>query len=76
MLLKHMKPGRNATKTAFTGEVHIDWNVVSRADHLLRASWNGWFGSRGRLHFKNGTRKFYNSEVVIRKKSGVSLLSF
>ena len=35
MLLK-----RNATQTAFTGEMHIDWNgpVVSRADHLLSAS--------------------------------------
>ena len=34
MLLKHMKSERNATKTAFIGKMHIDWNgpVVSRAD--------------------------------------------
>ena len=26
LLLKHMKPERNATQTAFTGDMYIDWN--------------------------------------------------
>ena len=75
ILFKHMSPERNATQTAFTGKIHIDWNgpVVSRADHLLSASLDGWFGSRGRWHFKTRRNKFYTSEVVDRNKSGVSI---
>ena len=78
MLQKHMKPERNANQTAFTGEMHIDWNgpVLSRADHILSASLDRWFGSRGRWHFKTGSNKFYTSEVVDRKKSEISRLSF
>ena len=75
MLLKHIKPERNSTQTALTGEMHIDWNehVVSRADHLLRASLD-WLGRRGRWHFMTGANKFYTSEVGILEKSEVSRL--
>ena len=76
LLLKHMKPERNATHTSFTGEMHIDWNgpVVLTADYLIRASMDRWSGSRGRI--STGTSKSYTSDVVIRKKSEVSRLSF
>ena len=75
MLLKHMSLERNTTQTTITGDIRIDWigPVVSRADHLLSASLDSWFGSRGRWHFKTGTNKFYTSEVVDRKKSGVGI---
>ena len=78
LLLKHMKPEGNATEAEFTEEMHITWNgpVVSRADHLIRASLDRWFGSRGRWHFKTGTSKFYTSAVVFRKKSEVSRMYF
>ena len=77
LLLKHMKPERKATQTAFTGEMHLDWNgpVVSTAEYLIRASMDRWFGSRGRS-ISTGTSKIYTSDVVIRKKSEVSRLSF
>ena len=78
MLKKHMKPERNAKQTAFTADMHIDLNghVVSRADHHLSASQDHWFGSRKRWHFKTGNSRYYNSEVVDRKKTEVSRLSF
>ena len=74
MLQKHMKSELNANQTAFTAEMHIDWNgpVVSRADHLLSASLDRWFGSRKRWHFKTGSNTFYTSELVDRKKTEVS----
>ena len=73
-----MKPARNAKQTAFTAWMHIDWNgpVLSRAALLLSASLDRWFGSRQRWHFKTGSDTFYTSEVVDRKKSEVSRLSF
>jgi hypothetical protein len=66
MQQKHMK--RNAKQTA---EIHTDWNgpVVSRTDHLS-ASLDCWFGS------KTGRNTFYTSEVVDRKKTYVSRLSY
>ena len=78
LLLKHMSPEPNATQTTITGDLHIDWNgpVVSSVDHLISASLDGWFGGRGRWHFKTGTNKFYTSEVVDRKKSGVAIKSY
>lgn len=78
MLQKHMKPERNANQSAFEGEMHIDWNgpVVTRADQLLSRSLDRKFGSRKRWHFKTGSSRFYTSEVVDRKKSETSRLSF
>ena len=72
------KTERIATQTAFTGKMHKDRNkpVVSRADHLLSASLDRLFGSRGRWHFKTATNKLYTSEVVNTKKSEVSRLYF
>ena len=66
MLLKHMSPERNATLATITGDIHIDWNgpVVSRANNLLSASLDSWFGSKDRWHFKIGTNKFYTSEPL------------
>ena len=78
MLQKHMKTERNAAQSAFEGEMHIDWNgpVVAKADHLLNTSLDRKFGSRRRWHFKTGSTRFYTSEVVDRKKTEVSRLSF
>ena len=78
MLQKHMKTERNAAQSAFEGEMHIDWNgpVVAKADHLLSTSLDRKFGSRRRWHFKTGSTRFYTSEVVDRKKTEVSRLSF
>ena len=78
MLQKHMKPERNAAQSAFEGEMHIDWNgpVLSRADHHLSSSLDRKFGSRKLWHFKTGSSKYYASEVVERKKSDISRLSF
>ena len=72
MQQKHMKC--NAKQTA---EIHTDLNgpVVSRADHLS-ASLDCWFGSRKRWHFETGSNAFYTSEVVDRKKTEVSRLSY
>ena len=68
----------NATQTAFKGKMHKDRNgpVISRADHLLSASLDRWFGSRGRWHFKTVTNKLYTSEVENRTKSKVSRFFF
>ena len=78
MFLKHMSSEHNAAETTIKGDINIDWNdpVVSRVDQLLSASLDSWFGSRGRWHFKTGTNKFYTSEVVDRKKSGVAIKSY
>ena len=78
MLQKHMKTERNAAQSAFEGEMHIDWNgpVVAKADHLLNTSLDRKFGSRRHWHFKTGSTRFYTSEVVDRKKTEVSRLSF
>ena len=55
MLLKHTSPEHNATQRTITGNIHIDWNgpVASRADHLLSASLDSWFGSKGWLAFQD-----------------------
>ena len=76
--LGSMPPKRNTTQTAFTGEMRIHWNgpVVSRANHILFAFLDSWFGSRGRWHFQTGTNKFYTYEILDGKKSEVSRLSF
>ena len=78
MLQKHMKPEHNCTQSAFEDEMHIDWNgpVVSRADPLLSVSLYKRFASRKRWNFKTGSSKFYTSQVVDRKKSELSRLSF
>ena len=78
MLVKHMKLERNASGSSFEGEMHFDWNgiVVSRADNILSVSLDRHFGSRKRWHFKTGSTSFYTSEVVDRKKSEMSRLSF
>ena len=78
MLQKHMKPERNCTQSAFEDEMHIDWNgpVVSRADSLLSVSLDRRFGSRKCWNFKTGSSKSYTSQVVDRKKSEHSRLSF
>ena len=50
MLLQQMNPEHNTIQTVFTGKMCIDWNgpVVSRAYHILSASLNSWFGTKGR----------------------------
>ena len=55
--------------------MHIHWkgHVISRANHLLSASLDGWFGNWWLL--KTGTNKSYTFKVVGKKKSKVSRLS-
>ena len=77
LLLKHRKPEPNAIQTAFTGEIHINWNgpLVSRADHLIRASLDhctGLAAETGGISRLVSTSKLYTSEVVIRKMFEVS----
>ena len=53
MFLQQINHESNANQTAFTGEMLIDRNgpVFSRANHILSASFDCWFGTRGWCHF-------------------------
>ena len=73
----HMNPEHNSTKTAFTVDTRsrLEWTCGFKDNHLLSASLDGRFCSKGSWYLKTGKNKSNNSMVVDTKNSSVSRLS-
>ena len=54
--------------------IHGKGPVISKANHLLSASLDGWLGNW--WHLKIGTNKFYSCKGVDKKKSSLQTVSF